>query len=115
MEATIHQVEEVLRSTAAVAVGGGTSHIGKRSWAGTHRVLTSRELAMQRDKGLMVGHMPGLRVQVEVKVHTPLAAMINSGLANSLHGEDKVVSWLKIYSFLSQFLSPTSVATKVLQ
>ena len=51
---------------------------------------------MQGDKGLIVVHMPeaGLRVQVEVKVHRPLAAMFNSGLASSVHGEDKVVSWL---------------------
>ena len=93
MEATVHQVEEVLRSTTA-AVGWGNNRIGMRSRAGTRQVLAIRKLVMQRDKGLIVVHMPGLQVQVEVKVHTPLVAMINSGLASSLHGEDKVVSWL---------------------
>ncbi len=50
------------------------------------------DIALQRDRGHLVGM--GLQVQVEVRVHGDniVVEMMNSRRINRPHGEDKVVS-----------------------
>ena len=83
---------------ATVLQAGGTSHrmqcIGKEEeeerWAGTHQAVTNRG---KGGRLVAVGMPLGLQVQ-GVKVHGAMVVvgMMNSGLVNSLHGGDKVVS-----------------------